>query len=365
MKYKYSICFAALLLVMASWLGCSNSSFEEEETFVEDIDLPIESSDDNGMTDSRDSSDVDSVKTDSLSSDSLCEDTLDVDSIDVDTASSADLISGFVKFSGAKSVTLKDASYGNDVSMEVKLSYDFFMARSEVTMGEYAKLMGGKVPESQKNLPQVEVNYYDAVLFANAKSKSEGLDTVYTYISSQMSPSGNCFYLEGLTVRYDVYGYRLPTEAEWTYVAQNFWDVKKSWTADNSSYEIHQVCTEPSSSDSSVKAIDNADVVCDMAGNVTEWVDGWLVDYKDTSLTNFVGGGGSKQFRRKRYQGWELSFATGRNQYRQSQGCVSCGNVLDGGLRRVQARDRENQESPLARCFGKGKNRTCQFTGFA
>ncbi|MCQ2054876.1 MAG: TIGR02171 family protein [Fibrobacter sp.] len=259
MKIEYYAYFAYQLLVFAFLMGCSNYTFEEDVESTDDVVVSAESSDDGSSTDSRGTSDVESID-------------------------------GFVKFTGAKSVTLKDASYGNDASMEVKLSDDFFMARSEVTMGEYAKLMGGNVTESQKNLPQVEVNYYDAVLFANAKSKSEGLDTVYTYTGSQMSPSGNCVFLEGLSVRYDVFGYRLPTEAEWVYVAQKFWDVKNSWTADNSSYEIHQVCIEPSSGDSSVKVVDDADVVCDMAGNVTEWVDGWLVDYKDTSLVNFVGG---------------------------------------------------------------------------
>lgn len=198
-------------------------------------------------------------------------------------------IEGFVKQKGLKTVSLTDASDASNVAMKVQLDYDFYIGRTEVTREQYAALMGGNIPENEKKLPQVNVNFYDAVLYANALSKSKGLDTVYTYTNSNFTPSGSCAFLEGLVTHYEVLGFRLPTEVEWVYVAKKFWNVEDSWNADNSSSEPHEVCTSPKLDSSHVKFEEKQDVVCNMTGNVGEWVDGWLADFKDTTLTNYVG----------------------------------------------------------------------------
>ena len=198
-------------------------------------------------------------------------------------------IEGFVKQKGLKTVSLTDASDESNVAMKVQLDYDFYIGRTEVTREQYAALMGGNIPENEKKLPQVNVNFYDAVLYANALSKSKGLDTVYTYTNSNFTPSGSCAFLEGLVTHYEVLGFRLPTEVEWVYVAKKFWNVEDSWNADNSSSEPHEVCTSPKLDSSHVKFEEKQDVVCNMTGNVGEWVDGWLADFKDTTLTNYVG----------------------------------------------------------------------------
>ena len=260
MKKKLFFCII-WLLAFGLWTSCSNSESSESDIDFEE-EPEFSSSSENAVTEPESSSSSEEIEYS---------------------------IEGFVKQKGPKTVSLTDASDESNVTMTVQLDYDFYISRTEVTQGQYAALMGGDIPENEKKLPQVNVNFYDAVLYANALSKSEGRDTVYTYVSSSFTPSGSCAFLEGLATHYEVPGYRLPTEAEWVYVAKKFWDVDNSWNADNSSSEPHEVCSTPGSDSSHVKLEEDPDIVCNMTGNVAEWVDGWLADFKDTTLTNYVG----------------------------------------------------------------------------
>ena len=173
--------------------------------------------------------------------------------------------------------------------MEVKFSYDFYIGDHEVTRGEYNALRekaGGECEgRCSDAIPVTNVTFFDAVLYANAKSKAENLDTVYTYKEASFNESGNCDNLVGFAFHADVYGFRLPTEAEWVYVANQGWNSQKSWNTANSGYELHEVATSDT----------NKLGVYDMAGNALEWVNDWLTYFKKGSVTNFVGGsdGGS------------------------------------------------------------------------
>lgn len=170
-------------------------------------------------------------------------------------------------------------------AMKVKLNYDFYLAIHELTCGEYRALAKEqKLKDFGKcendSLPLANVTYYDAVLYANAKSKSENRDTSYTYSKATYDSEGHCTYLDAFVFHPEIKAYRLPTEAEWVLAASKGWNPAKfSWNANNSEYRAHDVC----------RAGADAFGFCDLAGNVKEWVNDWAGHFQDTTVTNYVG----------------------------------------------------------------------------
>ena len=215
------------------------------------------------------------------------EDVVKEDSIQNDTIPTIIEIKGMIHLNGGN-VTIGTNNTGFKINerpaMEVILDYSFYMGIHEVTCGEYAEVIKNtdlKVPErcEQDSLPVTDITYYDAVLYANAKSKLEGHDTAYTYRKAVFNSEGHCTYLEGISFHADTKAFRLPTEAEWVYAATRAWDTGKSWNNGNSEYKLHTVCS---------KDADSAGF-CDMAGNAMEWVNDWMGVFRDTTITNYVG----------------------------------------------------------------------------
>ena len=170
-------------------------------------------------------------------------------------------------------------------AMKVRLDYGFNLGMHEVTCGEYrelAKKMSLKKFGKCENdsLPLSDVTYYDAVLFANAKSKNGKRDTAYAYGNAVYDAEGHCTNLEALVFHPEAEAYRLPTEAEWVLAASQGWNpAKYSWNADNSEYHAHTVCS----------AGKDTLGFCDLAGNVKEWVNDWAGSFFDTTVTNYLG----------------------------------------------------------------------------
>ena len=169
-------------------------------------------------------------------------------------------------------------------AMNVVLDYDFYMDIHEVTCSDYAKVAEktelktfGKCQND--SLPLVDVTYYDAILYANAKSKLGNYDTAYSYSNATFDNDGHCTNLEGFAFHADVKAFRLPTEAEWVFAATKAWNTDKSWNSENSGYKLQPVCG---------MGIDSAGF-CDMFGNAMEWVNDWMGTFRDTTVTNYVG----------------------------------------------------------------------------
>ena len=204
------------------------------------------------------------------------------------TEFSQDTLSGMIRVKAAGEIvslgTNEASARANERPvMQAAFDYDFSIGKHEVTCSEFNELMqpstGLSVVCENGNLPAADLTYYDAVLFANARSKAEHVDTAYTYVKASFDAEMHCTSLEGFAYHPEVAGYRLPTEAEWVYVASLDWNVKKGWLSENSDYQSHEVC--------SIKVPENSP--CDMIGNVMEWVNDWLGYFRDTTVQNYVG----------------------------------------------------------------------------
>jgi formylglycine-generating enzyme required for sulfatase activity len=152
----------------------------------------------------------------------------------------------------------------------VRLSRSFWMGESEVTQGLWQEVMGSNpsyFSSCGSDCPVEKVSWYDVVSFANALSRSAGLEECYEIRGTNVSwPRGlNCG------------GYRLPTEAEWEYAARAGQDFEYAgsnnldevaWYDGNSGGETHPVGQKRP----------NAWGLYDMSGNVFEWVNDWYDD---------------------------------------------------------------------------------------
>jgi formylglycine-generating enzyme len=81
----------------------------------------------------------------------------------------------------------------------------FSIDATEVTQAEYLRLMGvnpSYFKDSANYLarPVENVTWFDAVLYCNTRSKSEGKDTVYSYKSLNGAPGNGCTELSDLSI---------------------------------------------------------------------------------------------------------------------------------------------------------------------
>ena len=186
---------------------------------------------------------------------------------------------GLMKWIPAGSFTMGSAEGVGHASEhpahKVTLTHGFWLMEHEVTQGEWASVMGSNpsyLSTCGASCPVEWVSWDDAQAFIKKVSTRDGVT------------------------------YRLPTEAEWEYAARGgqsyaFAGGKEAgavaWMSENTSFTTHAACGKAR----------NGYGLCDMSGNVQEWVSDWYGAYPSGGVTD-PGGDSRGSFRVCRGGDW-------------------------------------------------------------
>ena len=223
---------------------------------------------------------------------------------------------------------------------------DLIVSDHEVTRGEYKAVMG-KDPstayaydkngnkltgEDVLNNPVNDVNWYDALVYCNKRSMQENLTPCYTINSStdpddwgEVPTSRNNTW-NAATCDFNANGYRLPTEAEWEWLARGGenYTYAGSDTIDDVAWYTENT-NGTGTRDVKTKA-PNGYGLYDMSGNVWEWCWDWSGDISYNTAAYGATSGANRVMRGGCWNSTLSDYCAVSN--RTSDPPTSCRNVL-------------------------------------
>ena len=166
----------------------------------------------------------------------------------------------------------------------------FYMSEKEVTLGEYLEIMQFNPNELSQgvNLPVINVNWYSAIEYCNARSIAEGLTPVYNIFYDIRDPSNlNTYDYDRFLVTWNknANGYRLPTEAEWEFACRagttTAYNTGNGITTNQAHFNFSEGIVYPVGN-----YLPNQWGLYDMHGNVNEWCWDWYGEYENKANTD-------------------------------------------------------------------------------
>ena len=198
---------------------------------------------------------------------------------------------------------------------------DLIVSDHEVTRGEYKAVMGSDPSTASANdkdgnelegdavlnNPVNYVSWYDALVYCNKLSMLENLTPCYSIDGStdpddwgEVPTSSNSTW-NAATCNYEAEGYRLPTEAEWEWLARGGenYEYAGSDNVDDVAWYTSNT-NDTGTRDVKTKA-PNGYGLYDMSGNVYEWCWDWYGSISDSSAAD---GAASGSYRVSRGGSW-------------------------------------------------------------